>query len=436
MAYNKVVYGGNTLIDLTDLDVTAGDVLSGVTVILADGTKAVGTLSVLQNLKDGSATGSVRGVGTTAESSSYTLGNYAFAEGYDAKASGFASHAQNVGTIAKAPYQTAIGEYNVQDNNMEYALIIGNGTADNARSNALTVDWNGIVSSSNSFSYGTCSDTASTVAKTVTVNDSFTLVTGATVAVKFSNTNTATTPTLNVNNTGAKEIKRCGTTASGNTAYTSWNSGEVVPMLYDGTYWQIMYNMAQNNFVTQSHSVSSVNYNMLLSPQTTATGTTNQTYHSNKIKGNPSTGRVTTEDMTSQEVDDFVDSLDATAIHAVDYIVEQGTSDGWTYHKWNSGLAECWYRGNLGSITLSITLGTTHIVSNAVRLTFPITFTSIPSCVIGYEGNGTGYADIQYINSTFTSTTQSYAVRLARMGQSSITLTNNYFTCHVVGRWK
>jgi hypothetical protein len=25
-----------------------------------------------------------------------------------------------------------------------------------------------------------------------------------------------------------------------------------------------------------------------------------------------------------------------------DYIVEQGTKDGWTYRKWNSGLAECW----------------------------------------------------------------------------------------------
>lgn len=46
MAYNKVVYGGNTLIDLTDLDVTAGDVVSGVNFIMADGTKAVGTITV------------------------------------------------------------------------------------------------------------------------------------------------------------------------------------------------------------------------------------------------------------------------------------------------------------------------------------------------------------------------------------------------------
>ena len=45
MAYNKVVYDGKVLIDLTDLDVTAGDVVSGVTFIMADGTKAVGTIN-------------------------------------------------------------------------------------------------------------------------------------------------------------------------------------------------------------------------------------------------------------------------------------------------------------------------------------------------------------------------------------------------------
>ena len=48
--------------------------------------------------------------------------------------------------------QTAIGEYNIADTTGadgtargDYVLIIGNGTADNARSNALTVDWSGKV---------------------------------------------------------------------------------------------------------------------------------------------------------------------------------------------------------------------------------------------------------------------------------------------------
>jgi microcystin-dependent protein len=40
-------------------------------------------------------------------------------------------------------YQLILGKYNKQDN--DKAFIIGNGTADNTRSNALTVDWNGNV---------------------------------------------------------------------------------------------------------------------------------------------------------------------------------------------------------------------------------------------------------------------------------------------------
>lgn len=65
------------------------------------------------------------------------------AEGMETTASGSASHAQNRGTIAQGTNQTALGKYNVADSTS--ALIIGNGTADNARSNALTVDWQGNV---------------------------------------------------------------------------------------------------------------------------------------------------------------------------------------------------------------------------------------------------------------------------------------------------
>ena len=49
------------------------------------------------------------------------------------------------GTLASSNYQTAIGKYNVEDTNNTYALVIGNGTDDDNRSNALTVDWNGNI---------------------------------------------------------------------------------------------------------------------------------------------------------------------------------------------------------------------------------------------------------------------------------------------------
>lgn len=53
--------------------------------------------------------------------------------------------------------------------------------------------------------YGSCSTAAATAAKTVACTG-FALITGAEITVKFTVTNTASNPTLNVNNTGAKSI--------------------------------------------------------------------------------------------------------------------------------------------------------------------------------------------------------------------------------------
>lgn len=81
--------------------------------------------------------------------------------------------------------------------------------------------------------YAACSTASSTAAKVASCAG-FSLVTGAVVAVKFTNTNTASSPTLNVNSTGAKSIKKYGST--GPDTYM-WNAGAVVEFFYDGTYW-------------------------------------------------------------------------------------------------------------------------------------------------------------------------------------------------------
>ena len=46
MAYNKVEFNGDTIIDLTSTTAEASDVADGKTFFLADGTQAVGTMSV------------------------------------------------------------------------------------------------------------------------------------------------------------------------------------------------------------------------------------------------------------------------------------------------------------------------------------------------------------------------------------------------------
>lgn len=92
-----------------------------------------------------------------------------------------------------------------------------------------------------STAYGTCDTAAATAAKVATIQDSqaFTLMTGVTVHIKMTNANGVASPTLNVNSTGAKRIKRYGTTDPGTAASSSWNAGAVVSFTYDGTYWQM-----------------------------------------------------------------------------------------------------------------------------------------------------------------------------------------------------
>ena len=92
--------------------------------------------------------------------------------------------------------------------------------------------------------YGRCTTAAATVAKTVNlVNDAETTETwasddlfhGLTVYVQFQYANTASSPTLNVNSSGAKPIYRYGTTVPGTSATSSWNAGAIIAFTYDTT---------------------------------------------------------------------------------------------------------------------------------------------------------------------------------------------------------
>lgn len=94
--------------------------------------------------------------------------------------------------------------------------------------------------------YGTCSTAAGTNAKVVECENFGLLLAGVTIHVKFTNSNTASTPTLNVNGTGAKSIYRYGTTKPGTSAAWSWYAGAIVSFTYDGSAW-IMNDMIGND---------------------------------------------------------------------------------------------------------------------------------------------------------------------------------------------
>lgn len=89
--------------------------------------------------------------------------------------------------------------------------------------------------SANIHHYGACSTAAGTAAKTVALSG-FVLATGAEITVKFSATNTAANPTLNVNSTGAKPIRYKN--AAVPSGYIVAN--KTYRFVYDGTYWQIV----------------------------------------------------------------------------------------------------------------------------------------------------------------------------------------------------
>ena len=83
--------------------------------------------------------------------------------------------------------------------------------------------------------FGSCSTAAGTAAKVVSCTG-FVLGTGARITVKFTVTNTAASPTLNVNGTGAKAIKYRGSTIS--TGYLAAN--RVYTFIYDGTDYELV----------------------------------------------------------------------------------------------------------------------------------------------------------------------------------------------------
>lgn len=95
--------------------------------------------------------------------------------------------------------------------------------------------------------FGTCSTAAGTAAKVVSLT-SFTLVTGARITIKFTVTNTAASPTLNVNGTGAKPIVYRGSAISA--GYLAAN--RVYEFVYDGTNYALVGDIDTNTNTTYS----------------------------------------------------------------------------------------------------------------------------------------------------------------------------------------
>ena len=97
--------------------------------------------------------------------------------------------------------------------------------------------------------YGTCTTAAATAAKVVSLNidkvsgdytatdDNFSLRPGVTISVKFTNTNTANNPTLNVSSTGAKPIWYGSAAITTSSLSMAGYANRVSSFVYDGAHW-------------------------------------------------------------------------------------------------------------------------------------------------------------------------------------------------------
>lgn len=84
--------------------------------------------------------------------------------------------------------------------------------------------------------YAVCSTGASTATKIVTIDGITELYTGLSIRVKFSNYHSSGTPKLNLNELGAVNIVKYGTT---NEDPRGWRPGEVLDLVYDGANWVV-----------------------------------------------------------------------------------------------------------------------------------------------------------------------------------------------------
>lgn len=132
------------------------------------------------------------------------------------------------------------------------------------------------------------------------------------------------------------------------------------------------------------------------------------------------------------------DAQEATGVlvESVDYVVDQGTKNGWFYRRWSSGTAECWYKKTL-NVKIDNAWGSFYAgTSPTGRTQYPFTFVEIPYETVTFKSdlptvfmvcssNGSG-------NNTVSETASYNVVRYNKQEEAS----NFYFDYYVVGKLK
>lgn len=120
-----------------------------------------------------------------------------------------------------------------------------------------------------------------------------------------------------------------------------------------------------------------------------------------------------------------------TTATPTDYVIQQGTSNGWTYSKWASGKYECWLRDSSKKGTINQSWESFYY-GTLTAYTYPITFTDYPVINITVQAaNGGAWAVPNYSDYSMSNTGTIYLYRPSQI--TDMNLTVNIYAC---GRWK
>ena len=105
--------------------------------------------------------------------------------------------------------------------------------------------------------YGTCDTASATAEKIVSIptDSTWILKKNAIIFVKFSNSNSATSCTLNVNGTGAKSIWYNNAVYTGNSVIVCGYANRTHMYIYDGTYWVWVSSGSDSNTIYSNASL-------------------------------------------------------------------------------------------------------------------------------------------------------------------------------------
>lgn len=289
--------------------------------------------------------------------------------------------------------------------------------------------------------YGTCDTAAATAAKVVTIsgNNNWQLTTGAIITVKFTNTNTAASPTLNVNGTGAKSIyynNAVYTSASSYGGYAKRN----ITYQYDGTYWVFIswsYDSNSDTKVTQAKATTAaVEYPVILGYSASTASVTNTVNKADSLKYNPST-KILTVPTVKGNLTGLATS--ATVATSATYSTSAGSSSkatsatSATYATTATKAGTATYGTNAGTATYATSAGSATKATSATSATYASTANYAKAAA----GATTASKATSATSATYSSTA-TYAKGVASHNHTIANVTNlqstldSKLTCNVV----